>query len=191
MARVPIEDGFFRIPDDPAEQPRLLGSRCPACGEVFFPRRLVCAKCLHEGTEDTELSTRGRIHTWTYCHVPMFGKKDADVAGYGVAQVDLPEGPRVQSILSGGRDDFAIGMEVEIDLETLRQDKDGNDVVIYRFRPAEHAAANRSRGMSPTASSSTAWPSPASAWSASACTRTSPARSWPGTPASSPCTMPT
>ena len=139
MARVPIEEGFFRIPDDPAEPPRLLGSRCPACGEVFFPRRLVCAKCLHEGTEDMELSTRGRIWTWTYCHVPMFGKKDADVAGYGVAQVDLPEGPRVQSILSGGPDDFAIGMEVDIDLETLRQDSDGNDVVIYRFRPASDA----------------------------------------------------
>ncbi len=137
MARVPIEEGFFRIPEDPAEQPRLLGSRCPACGEVFFPRRLVCAKCLHEGTEDTELSTKGTIYTWTYCHVPLFGKKNADVVGYGVAQVDLPEGPRVQSILSGAPEDFAIGREVEIDLETLRQDRNGDDVVIYRFRPSE------------------------------------------------------
>ncbi len=33
-------------------------------------------------------------------------------------------------------------MEVDIDLETLRQDKDGNDVVIYRFRPADAAANN-------------------------------------------------
>ena len=120
MARVPIEEGFFRIPDDPDELPRLLGSRCPSCGEVFFPRRLVCAQCLHEGTDDVELSTRGRLWTWTYCHVPMFGKKDADVPGYGVGQVDLPEGPRVQSILLGGPDDFEIGMELEIDLETLR-----------------------------------------------------------------------
>lgn len=149
MARVPIEEGFFRIPDDPADHPRLLGSRCPACGEVFFPRRLVCAKCLHEGTEDTELSTHGTIHTWTYCHVPMFGKKDADVAGYGVAQVDLPEGPRVQSILSGGHHGFAIGMEVEIDLETLRQDKDGNDVVIYRFRPATAPPAGATKTGAP------------------------------------------
>jgi len=141
MARVPIEEGFFRIPDDPAAPPRLLGSRCPSCGEVFFPRRRVCAKCLHEGTEDMELSTRGTIHTWTYCHVPLFAKLDADVAGYGVAQVDLPEGPRVQSILSGGPNDFAIGMEVEIDLETLRQNSDGDDVVIYRFRPAQAGAA--------------------------------------------------
>ncbi len=141
----PSSRGSSGSPTTRPSQPRLLGSRCPSCGEVFFPRRLVCAKCLHEGTEDVELSTKGTIWTWTYCHVPMFGKKDADVAGYGVAQVDLPEGPRVQSILSGGPDDFAIGMEVEIDLETLRQDKDGNDVVIYRFRPARAATAGGAR----------------------------------------------
>jgi uncharacterized OB-fold protein len=141
MARVPIEEGFFRIPDDAGELPRLLGSRCPNCGEVFFPRRLVCAKCLYEGCDDVELSTRGRLWTWTYCHVPLFGRKDANVEGYGVGQVDLPEGPRVQSILLGGPDDFEIGMELEIDLEVLRQDERGDDVVIYRFRPVTSAAA--------------------------------------------------
>jgi uncharacterized OB-fold protein len=135
MARVPIEEGFFRTPDDPDELPRLLGSRCPACHEPFFPRRLVCAQCLHEGTEDIELSTRGRIHTWTYCHVPMLGRSDADVTGYGVAQVELNDGPRVQSLLLGGPGDFAIGMEVEIDLEALRTNSNGDEVVIYRFRP--------------------------------------------------------
>jgi uncharacterized OB-fold protein len=139
MARVPIEEGFFRIPDDPDELPQLLGSRCPNCGEVFFPRRLVCAQCLHEGTDDVELSTRGRLWTFTYCHVPLFGKKDADVPGYGVGQVDLAEGPRVQSILLGGRDDFEIGMELEIYLETLRENRDGDEIVIYRFHPVGDA----------------------------------------------------
>ncbi len=47
--RVPIEPGYFTVPDDPAEPPRLLGSRCPSCGEQFFPRRHVCAKF---GAED-------------------------------------------------------------------------------------------------------------------------------------------
>ena len=135
MARIPIEEGFFRIPDDPVEQPRLLGSRCPNCGEVFFPRRLVCAQCLHEGCAEVELSTGGRLWTWTYCHVPLFGKKDADVPGYGVGQVDLEEGPRVQAILVGGPNDFEIGMELEIDLETLRENSDGDEIVIYRYRP--------------------------------------------------------
>ena len=136
MARVAIEDGFFTIPDDPTEAPRLLGSRCPACGEHFFPRRLVCAKCLHEGCDDVELGPTGRLYTWTYVHVPLFAKRDAVVEAYGVGQVDLPEGPRVQSILVGERDDFAVGMELVLDLETLSQTSDGDDVVIYRFRPA-------------------------------------------------------
>ena len=137
MARVPIEAGYFRIPDDPGAPPVLLGSRCPSCGEVFFPRRMVCAQCLHEGTDDVDLSTQGRLWTWTYCHVPLFGKKDADVPGYGVGQVDLPEGPRIQAILMGDAEEFEIGMELETDLETLRTNADGDDVVIYRFRPRE------------------------------------------------------
>lgn len=144
MARVPIEAGFFTIPDDPAEAPRLLGSRCPACGEQFFPRRLVCARCLHEGCEDVLLGPRGTLWTWTYVHVPLFGKKDADVDGYGVGQVDLPEGPRVQSILVGGPDDFAIGMELELDLEELRPDRNGDMLVIYRFRPITDGGEGRS-----------------------------------------------
>jgi uncharacterized OB-fold protein len=135
MARVPIEEGFFTVPEDPATPPRLLGSRCPACGEHFFPRRHVCAKCLAEGCEDVELGPRGRLWTWTYVHVPLFAKKDAKVDAYGVGQVDLPEGPRVQAILRGDPDELAIGMELELDLESLRTDEDGREVVIFRFRP--------------------------------------------------------
>jgi len=133
--RVPIEPGFFTIPDDPAEQPRLLGCRCRDCGEHLFPRRVVCAACLSENLDETLLGPRGMLYTWTYVHVPFFGSRRADVGGYGVGQIDLPEGPRVQAVLSGGPDDFHIGMEMELELESLRQREDGSDVVIFRFRP--------------------------------------------------------
>jgi uncharacterized OB-fold protein len=137
MARVPIAPEYFSVPDEGAEdpRPRLLGSRCPACGEHFYPRRLVCAKCLHEGCDDIVLSPTGTLWTYTYVHVPLFAKKDAKVDAYGVGQVDLPEGPRIQAILVGGAEDFEIGMELELDTETLRQTDEGDDVVIYRFRP--------------------------------------------------------
>ena len=135
MARVPIEQGFFRIPDDPAEQPRLLGAAAPPAARCSSPVGWSAPSACTRAPRTSSCRPQGTIHTWTYCHVPLFGKKDAEVAGYGVAQVDLPEGPRVQSILSGARDEFAIGTEVEIDLETLRQNNDGDDVVIYRFRP--------------------------------------------------------
>ncbi len=97
----------------------------------------MCAKCLHEGTDDVELGPRGTLYTWTYVHVPLFAKKDGSVDAYGVGQIDLPEGPRVQAILVGGPDDFAIGMELELELEYLGPNKDGNDVVIYRFKPVD------------------------------------------------------
>jgi len=146
MSRVPIEAGYFTVPDDPTVAPRLLGSRCASCGEAFFPRRQVCARCLHDGCDDVELGPRGRLWTWTYVHVPLFAKKDAKVAAYGVGQVDLPEGPRVQALLLGGPDDFQIGMEMILDFETLRTDEDGNDVVIIRFSPLEAGAALAEEG---------------------------------------------
>jgi uncharacterized OB-fold protein len=134
--RVPIEPGFFTVPDDPGEAPRLLGSRCRACGETFFPHREICARCLHHGTDPVLLGPRGTLYTWTYVHFPLFNSNRADVGGYGVGQVDLPEGPRIQAVLCGEAEDFRIGMPMELELELLRENKQGQQVVIYRFRPA-------------------------------------------------------
>jgi uncharacterized OB-fold protein len=102
---------------------------------------MTCAKCLHRGTEDVLLGPRGTLYTWTYCHIPLFGKLEARVAGYGVGQVDLPEGPRVQAVLSGGPGEFRIGMPLELELETLRTNERGEQVVIHRFRPLQEERA--------------------------------------------------
>jgi uncharacterized OB-fold protein len=146
MGRIPIEPGFFTVPDDPAEAPRLLGSRCRACSEAFFPRRLVCAKCLHVGCDDVELGPDGTLWTWTWVHFPLFGSRRADDGAYGVGQVDLPEGPRIQCVLRGGPDDFEIGMPMRLELEALREDEQGNEVVIHRFAPAAGRDAAPSGG---------------------------------------------
>lgn len=137
--RVPIEPGYFTIPDDAAEPPRLLGSRCQSCGEHFFPRRPVCAKCCHRGTDDVKLSPHGTLYTYTYIHVPLFNSQRATDGGYAVGQIDLPEGPRIQSVLDGGPDDFKIGMSMNMELETLRENKEGQEVVVFRFRPSENS----------------------------------------------------
>jgi uncharacterized OB-fold protein len=139
--RVPIEPELFTVPEDPAAPPRLRGSRCRACGEHFFPRRAVCARCLAQDLEDVLLGPRGTLYTWTYVHVPMFGKLDAKAEGYGVGQVDLPEGPRVQAPLSGRPGDFRIGMPMELELEPLRSGPQGEQLVIFRFRPVRAEAA--------------------------------------------------
>jgi uncharacterized OB-fold protein len=134
--RVPVKPGYFTVPDDPAEPPRLLGSRCTECGEHFFPRRAVCAKCLSERTVDAALGPRGTLYSYTFVHFPLFGSMRVEHVGYGVGQVDLAEGPRVQLPLAGKQEDYRIGMTLEAELEPLREE-DGRDVVIVRFRPVE------------------------------------------------------
>lgn len=138
--RVPIKPGFFTVPDDPSEAPRFLATRCEACGEYFFPRRQVCAKCLSERTTNVELAGRGTLYSFTFVHFPLFGSTNlAHMEGYGVGQVDLPEGPRIQAPLAGKQDQLRVGMVLEAELDTLREDG-GRDIVIVRFRPAGAAA---------------------------------------------------
>jgi uncharacterized OB-fold protein len=136
--RVPVKAGYFTVPDDPAIPPRLLGTRCEDCGEHFFPRRAVCAKCLSERTTDVELGPRGTLYSYTFVHFPLFGSMRVEHVGYGVGQVDLTEGPRVQLPLAGKQEDYRVGMTLEAELEPLREEN-GRDVVIIRFRPVEDA----------------------------------------------------
>ncbi|TMB49986.1 MAG: DNA-binding protein [Deltaproteobacteria bacterium] len=133
-ARVPVKAGYFTVPDDPAEPPRLLGSRCEDCGEHFFPRRAVCAKCLSERMADVLLGPRGTLYSYTFVHFPLFGSTRVEHIGYGVGQVDLPEGPRVQLPLAGRQEDYRVGQPVEAELEPLREEG-GQEIVIIRFRP--------------------------------------------------------
>jgi uncharacterized OB-fold protein len=137
-SRVPVKAGFFTVPDDPGEPPRLLGSRCEDCGEHFFPRRAVCAKCLSERTTDVRLGPRGTLYSYTFVHFPLFGSSRIEHIGYGVGQVDLPEGPRVQFPLAGKQEDFRVGQTLEAELDPIRDDGE-REVVILRFRPIELA----------------------------------------------------
>ena len=134
--RLPIRPGYFTVPDDPAVAPKLLGTRCRSCGEYFFPRRVICARCLSEDTEDCELSNHGTLYSFTFVHFPLFGSTNVEhFAGYGVGQVDLPEGPRIQAPLAGKQEDFRVGQRLRSELEKLREDDMGRDVMIIRFRP--------------------------------------------------------
>jgi uncharacterized OB-fold protein len=136
--RVPIKAGFFTVPDDAGEAPKFLGTRCNDCGEHFFPRRAICAKCLSENTTDVEMDGRGTLFSYTFVHLPLFGSTNmAHMDGYGVGQVDLPEGPRIQAPLAGKQSEFKIGQQLRAELDVLRQDDSGRDVVIFRFRPVE------------------------------------------------------
>ena len=135
--RVPIKPGYFTVPDEPTAAPKFLATRCASCGEHFYPRRAICARCLSEQTTDVELEGRGTLYSYTFVHIPLFGSTNIEhMEGYGVGQIDLPEGPRIQAPLAGKQPEFRVGQQVVAELDTLREDG-GRDIVIVRFRPVE------------------------------------------------------
>jgi len=138
-ARRPLKQGYFTVPENPGEPPKLLGTVCKDCGEHFFPKRAVCAKCLSENTGEAMLGPSGTLYSYTFVHFPLFGSTKMEHVGYGVGQVDLPEGPRVQTPLAGKQEDYAIGMALEAELEPIREEGE-TEVVILRFRPSAQAA---------------------------------------------------
>lgn len=85
-------------------------------------------------TVDVELEARGRLYSYTFVHLPLFGSTNVEhLGGYGVGQIDLPEGPRLQAPLAGEANTFRIGQWLRGEFTVLREE--GNtEIVIVRFR---------------------------------------------------------
>jgi len=125
-------EGVFHIPDDPSQPLHLIGSRCQACGYTAFPKRAICPACLGRDTmEETPLSRRGIVETFTVSYVAPPGFK----APYLQAYVGLPEGPRIFSVLDAQEGEVDMGSEVEMVIDKLAEDEQGNDLIGYKFRP--------------------------------------------------------
>ena len=92
---------------------------------------------MSEHTSDVELDGRGTLYSYTFVHFPLFGSTNVEHQdGYGVGQIDLPEGPRIQAPLAGKQAQFQIGQTVSAELDVLREDGD-RDLMIFRFRPVD------------------------------------------------------
>lgn len=131
--RVPVEEGYFRIPTDPEGPPVLLGSYSPAAKTYFWPRRKRCPITL-QPVEDCELSTEGELYSWTFVYMPTMGSQTKDSSGgFGAAQVDLPEGVRIQALLEGKQGDWTIGMKMRLTTRQVATDDDGNAICTIGF----------------------------------------------------------
>jgi uncharacterized OB-fold protein len=94
----------------------------------------VCAK---DGTIlEKLLSKRGKVYSFSYCKVGPPGV----TAPYIVGLVQLPEGPRILSIIpvqSPSPGSLSIGDEVELIVGKTGVDEEGRDVINYMFTPVK------------------------------------------------------
>lgn len=131
-----VVPGTFCIPVDRPDDPFLLGSRCNACGLTVFPKIPVCPGCRLNGTMETAAIGRtARIFSHTIAHYAPEGF----VAPYYQAYLDLPEGPRVFSLISdrvpvmaGVLDD---GMEMKLVIEPIANTRKMQGLCTYKYCP--------------------------------------------------------
>jgi uncharacterized OB-fold protein len=129
----PTDPALFRLAGEGEDRPRLLGSFAAGSGLYFWPRRKRCPVS-RTPVVDVDLGPTGVLHAWTFLHVPRMGQVSfGDTGGYGVGQIDLPEGVRVQSVLSGSPDDWSIGDEMGLTTFPVGTEEDGEEMVTFRF----------------------------------------------------------
>ncbi|WP_320670497.1 Zn-ribbon domain-containing OB-fold protein [Patulibacter defluvii] len=99
---------------------RLLGSSCPSCGTVAFPRRHVCLAC-GGAPQPRELRGAGVVHAFADVANPPHGF----AAGYRYLCVDLDEGGRVLAPATGDGVAIAVGARVQARVAPVRDDHQG------------------------------------------------------------------
>ena len=118
------------------DPPRLLGSRCTACGTAGFPARPFCPHCrATDGITGVVLSPQGRVHSFTVVRQAPPGVE----VPYVLAYVDLDDGVRVMAQVaapgpgpSDGRG-VEIGTPVRLELAPVATAGQEEELMGYRF----------------------------------------------------------
>jgi uncharacterized protein len=97
----------------------LLLQRCRDCSAWHWPVRELCSECLGTDLEWTESSGRGTVHTFGVMH-RVYHPAFADDVPYNLAVVELDEGPRVNTALTGvANEEIEVGMRVAVTFEEI------------------------------------------------------------------------
>lgn len=124
--KVFIRDDLFKETPDGVV---LVGNKCAECGRAFFPKADFCTNCLSKELEEIVLSKKGTLYSYTITRVPV-GKFPIP---HAVGMISLPEEVRLTTPLVIGDEDFKVGADMEMIIDTLWKEED-HDVVGYKFK---------------------------------------------------------
>ena len=133
---VPIV-AYLHLPESPDDEPYLWGNKCKSCGAVYVGSRMACSKCSSSELEEVRFSNVGEIWTFGVVHQSMPNVPTPFVA----AIIDLPEGASVRATVTGldptQPDPAWFGKKVQMYLEKAYTNKQGDDIITYKYRPVE------------------------------------------------------
>jgi uncharacterized OB-fold protein len=130
---------YLQLPEGGAGKAYLSGVKCKSCGAAYTGERMACGKCFAvDNFEALRFSDHGTLRAFTIVYMTAPGIEVPFIA----AIVDLPEGAAVRCNIGGVDPDgekvaALLGKKVEMYTEKVREDREGNDVIVFKFRPAE------------------------------------------------------
>ncbi len=127
MKPAPIVDPGTEPYWEALKQRRILLKRCQSCGKTHFYPRELCPHCYSDDLDWVEASGKGTVYSYTVVHRSA-GPAYADDVPYTVAVVELAEGPRMMSWITGD-DEVQIGAHVKVTFVTV------DDIVLPMFEP--------------------------------------------------------
>jgi uncharacterized OB-fold protein len=117
---IPAVDGVSKTYWEAGSRGELLFQQCPACGNRQLYPRAMCTAC-GETPEWVKATGRGTVHTFTIIR-QNYAKPFRDELPYVVAIVELEEGPRLMSNVTGvPADEVRIGLPVEVYFEAAAE----------------------------------------------------------------------
>ena len=134
--RIPVASGLFV---EAPEGPRLVGSRCRTCKTPYFPKSAVCHNpdCKASHIEEALFGPSGTL--WSVAvqdyPPPPPAKFDKPYQPYAMGVVDLDDGLRVLGrMTSSDPRSVQVGARVELVIDALCHDDDGNEIVSWKFK---------------------------------------------------------
>jgi uncharacterized OB-fold protein len=106
---------------------RLELPRCSACGEWHWPPHERCPHCLEDRLEWVAVAGTGVIYSYAVYHQVYHAAFEGRVP-YNVAIIELDEGPRLVSSVTGPNELVAIGKRVKVQFEDVDEQR-----ALHRF----------------------------------------------------------
>jgi uncharacterized OB-fold protein len=113
------------------QQHELRMQQCHDCGYIRFPPGILCPMCHSMNTDWVRLSGRGKIYSFVVYRV-SYHPSYADDIPYAVAVIQLAEGPRMESNITGVEmEDLKVDIPVEVYFDDVTA-----EVSLPKFRAA-------------------------------------------------------
>jgi len=117
------------------ENAKILGIRCSRCRLVHVPPRTYCEQCFERLRDWVELTSEGRIETFTICYFSADGNRLAEPEIIAAVKLNGATSAFVHRIRDANDRDIHIGMDVEAVFKE-KGDRVGSFLDIAYFRPS-------------------------------------------------------